>query len=826
MPQRTTTPTSPAPAAAVAQVAVIGNPNTGKSTLFCGLTHARSRVANYPGATIEKVEARVCWDQRSLNLIDLPGAYSLAPRSLDEMVAVEVLTGQQPDIGELDAVVCVADASNLERNLYLLSQLLELRIPVVLVLNMWDAAEQRGMQIDRDSLAAQLGVAVVAAKAHQRVGLEDVRHAIIETLDREAPPKPHALPQELLEQCGAIVEWFGEQNLEAPPDYIVQRLILDVDGYVQRRFAHIDGLRDRLSQVRERLERDGLEIPVCESDARYAWARGVMQKSVACTKDRTENLTDRLDAVLTHRFAGLLVFVAVMFLLFQTIFRFSEPLTWVMQTVQGWISDGVVMIMPPGALRSLLTDGVIEGVGGVLTFLPQIALLFLCIAVLEDCGYMARAAYMMDTLMTKVGLSGKSFVPLMSSFACAVPGVLSTRVIEDRRDRLATILVAPLMSCSARLPVYLLMIRTFLPAETYLGGWLSLHGIVLLAMMSLGAVIAAPIAWLLKATILRGPTPAFVMELPEYKVPSWRIVLHRVYDRSRAFVVRAGTLIFAATILVWAAGYFPGDRGELLQLQAEREGWRQTDAERDRPADDAAQLALENQLRSQALEQSFLGRAGKFIEPAVKPLGWDWRIGVGVIASFPAREVIIAAMGAIYSMGGDVDEEDEGLQQALRKAKWPDGRPVFTIATALSIMVFFALCAMRLDPCRHPAGDRRLEVGRLQLWVHDRPGLLRRLGHFHDHLELVGVRHVRLADNHCACLGGGGRCSRSSTGLAVHPRKSRDLWRVLGLRTRRERSGAAVVYLGPCSQKLPQQSKPLILARDRRPRLATRDMRN
>jgi ferrous iron transport protein B len=300
----------------------------------------------------------------------------------------------------------------------------------------------------------------------------------------------------------------------------------------------------------------------------------------------------------------------------------------------------------------------------------------------------------MDKLMTKVGLNGKSFVPLMSSFACAIPGIMATRTIENRRDRMVTILVAPLMSCSARLPVYVLLIGAFIPATRYLGGWVGLHGLVLFAMSSLGLVVAIPVAWLLKKTWFKGETPPFVMELPSYKWPSPRIVIHRVYDRGKSFITRAGTLIFATTILVWAAGYFPGDHTELDRITAQIEQLESESGADGPPESKVDPLhRRRNELSGQLIASSVLGRVGHAIEPAVKPLGWDWKIGVGAIASFPAREVIIASLGTIYSLGGDVNEEDAGLQAAMRESKWPDGRPVYNIPVALSIMVFFALCA-------------------------------------------------------------------------------------------------------------------------------------
>jgi ferrous iron transport protein B len=445
---------------------------------------------------------------------------------------------------------------------------------------------------------------------------------------------------------------------------------------------------------------------------------------------------------------------------------------------QGWVASQVAAAISPGPLRSLLIDGVIAGVGGVLVFLPQIVILFLFIALLEDCGYMARAAFLMDKLMTKVGLSGKSFVPLMSSFACAIPGVMAARVIENRRDRMTTILVAPLMSCSARQPVYALMIGCFIPATAYAGGWLNLQGLVLFGMTSLGAIVAVPIAWLFRKTLFRGEPPPFVMELPSYKWPSPRIVLQRVYWQAKAFVTRAGTLILAVTVLVWAASYFPKSHDEADKLSARIEQledelkvsiakrtqlrklhtdclakgndlaakvehdkervklniffrWATSLFLRDRGVvaekvhrelnenywtaygfkKRASLLELElprldeklkpldqlnddlSRINSQLLAQSWLGRAGHWIEPAVQPLGWDWKIGVGVLASFPAREVIVGTLGTIYSLGGTSDPEDSALRSELQDATWPDGRRVYNVPVALSVMVFFALCA-------------------------------------------------------------------------------------------------------------------------------------
>lgn len=676
------------------KIALIGNPNTGKSTLFNALAGMQSLVGNYPGVTVEKKIGRVHWEGKVIDLVDLPGTYSLSPRTKDEMVSVDVLLGRQKDVGALDAVICIADASNLERNLYLVSQVLDLGLPTVLVLNMCDVARSRGTTIDVEALQRTLGIPVVATEAHRRRGLDEVREAIVAAAQRDPATNPRPFPSVFYEECDSLGQQLAEWGETDVPVYLRERLILDVGGHVESYFAHRHRhqLPGYLAAARERLKEAGCRVPVIEAKVRYAWARSALTDVVTHAPERRTTGSDRIDRILTHRWVGLLIFCALMFVVFQAIYQWAGPFMAAIESGQEWIASQITDVMAPGPLRSLLVDGVIAGVGGVLVFLPQIVFLFFFIALLEDCGYMARAAFLMDKLMTRVGLSGKSFVPLMSSFACAIPGVMATRVIENRRDRMITILIAPLMSCSARLPVYLLLIAAFIPPATYLNGWVSLHGLVLFGISSLGALVAIPVAWILKKTFFKGETPPFVMELPTYKWPSPRIVLYRVYDRGKAFVTRAGTLIFATTIVIWACGYFPGDHTQLNRVQAEIEQL----ADSNDPAAEARLDELvqeQNRLSGELIAGSILGRVGHAIEPAVEPLGWDWKIGVGVIASFPAREVIIATLGTIYSLGGDVDEADEGLMGAMRAAEWPDGRKVYGVPVALSVMVFFALCA-------------------------------------------------------------------------------------------------------------------------------------
>jgi ferrous iron transport protein B len=599
-----------------------------------------------------------------------------------------VLLGRQPDVGQIDAVLCIVDASNLERNLYVVSQVLDLGLPVVLALNMWDVAQERGLQIDVAELGRRLSIPVISCEAHRRRQVEEVRTALIRSAEQPVPASPRVLPREFYEEAhglSAQLQSCGETNLPLP---LVERLLLDKDGQIERSLEekHPSRISPLLADIRDRLKSHGCRIPTIEAKSRYAWAKELLHGVVTAPAARVVTRSDRLDQFFTHKIWGLAAFVLIMFAIFQAISTGAAPLMELCEAGQGWIGEQVAGWFAPGPLRSLIVDGVIAGVGGVLIFLPQIVLLFLFIAVLEDCGYMARAAFVMDKLMSKIGLSGKSFVPLMSSFACAVPGIMATRTIENRRDRFVTILVAPLMSCSARAPVYVLLVAAFIPPIAWAGGWIKLHGLMLFLMTSLGALVAIPIAWILKQTFFRGETPPFVMELPSYKWPSPRIVVQRVWNQAAAFVTRAGTLILATSILVWAASYFPESHEEEEQLAALIE-------ESPEGSDVEGLVARKNAESERLLEQSYLGRTGKALEPAFEPLGWDWRIGVGVLASFPAREVIIATLGTIYSLGSDVDEKNQGLHHALQSATWPDGRPVYTIPVALSVMVFFALCA-------------------------------------------------------------------------------------------------------------------------------------
>jgi ferrous iron transport protein B len=672
------------------RVAVLGNPNAGKSTLFNALTGLAQRVGNYPGVTVERKSGTLQGAGRRVELIDLPGTYSFAAHSPDEMVAVDVLLGHVAGERAPDAVLAVVDASNLERNFYLLSQVVDLGLPLVVALNMVDVAERHGIHVDAAALAARLGAPVVATRANRGAGVEELREKLLQTADARAPARPavaYALPETLAQGVAALrvrVEATARAALGRELHaFELLRALVDEEGHAEERLRALDpAATAALAECRAQARGTSTApLSALEAQSRYRWIRQLVAGCVRRDEHVPANWTERLDRVLTHKISGTLVFAAAMLVLFESIFAWAAPAQDALAAVMRWVGGGVGSLLPEGALKSLLLDGVVGGVGSVVAFLPQILLLFLFLGILEDCGYMARAAFLMDKVMSSVGLSGKSFIPMLSGFACAVPAVMATRVIENRRDRLATMLVTPLMTCSARLPVYSVMIAAFVPQRSVLGGWLRLPALTLLSLYLLGIGTAVGMAFLLKRTLLRGPPPPFVMELPTYKWPSVRVLLQRLRERAVAFLARAGTVILAMSIVVWALAYFPRHEAPRAPDRAIAAPAHEAAAP---PAGDAAERAAQ-------LEGSALGRVGHALEPVFRPLGWDWRITVATLASFPAREVVVATLGTIFSLG-DAEDDPQGLERALAQARRKDGAPLFTLPVALSVMVFFALC--------------------------------------------------------------------------------------------------------------------------------------
>jgi len=664
-------------------IAVVGNPNTGKSTLFNALTGLRQKVANYPGVTVEKHVGTMVVDDMSIELVDLPGTYSLAAHSPDELIAVDVLCGRVPGVARPRAVLVVADATNLRRNLFLMHQVRELGLPMVVALNMSDLCGARGIEVDVEVLELELGVPVVPTVATSGLGLQDLRHRLTESLGTVPAARPPALP-ELREAARSL-----QIDLEALGVGVglheIERAVIDSGGAAEARLVSAGGpeIADVLERIRRSLSAD-VPLSSLEARSRYAAIDGLLTR--AERRDHRVSVADRVDRAVNHPVIGTLLFIGVMAAVFQAVFAWAAPAMAAIEGGTSALGELVTGLLPAGAVASLLVDGVLGGVGAVLVFLPQIVILFAFIILLEDTGYMARAAFMMDRLMRSCGLSGHSFIPMLSSFACAVPGIMATRVIRDRRDRLATILAAPFMTCSARLPVYALLIGAFVPGTTVLG-LLNLQGLTLLALYVLGIVGGIGAAWLAKRTVLRGPAPPFLMELPPYRWPSLRSAAYRLFDRARAFVVRAGTFIFVVSMVVWALAYFP--RSETVEWTYEAQ---RADA---RASLSGAELEdrldrIEDLEAAANLEHSLLGRAGRLLEPVFRPLGWDWKLSAAVVASFPAREVVIAVLGTTYAVGSEADEA--GLVGQLRTATHPDGSPVFTVPVALGVLVFFAFC--------------------------------------------------------------------------------------------------------------------------------------
>jgi len=691
-----TASTTPGSVANPFVVAVIGNPNTGKTTLFNSLTGLSQRTGNYAGVTVESSIGSFTEDEDHFLLVDLPGSYSLSPRAPDEVVAVRALIGSG-ETARPHVVLCIVDATNLDRNLYLLTQILDSGLPVVACLTMVDVAKNEGIRIDYRALEKRLGVPIVPVHASKRQGISQLKAAIrLRARSGEGATARVPFPAPFEREVAAIAPLLSSNGRRSA--FIAQRLLLDREGFLEGELgteisaaahAYADGARQRLRDA-------GHAIPGVEIAPRYDWIRDAIADCVDSGDGSRFVWTRRLDAVLTHRIWGGLIFVCGMATVFQAIFSWATPFMDAIDATFAAVGDLATAVLPAGALQSLVVDGVIGGAGAVVIFVPQIAILFALITIMEDSGYMARAAFLMDRIMASFGLSGRSFIPLLSSFACAVPGIMAARSVENRRDRLTTIMIAPLMSCSARLPVYVLFIAAFIPPIT-VAGFIGLQGLTLLAMYTVGMVVAPLVALVLKRTRLKGPPVPFLLELPPYKVPAWRVVLFRVYDRCWAFVRRAGTIILATAIVIWALSYFP----------TQPEVTARFDALRATAGDGDAIERLDREEAGEKLRGSFLGRAGVAIEPVVRPLGWDWRIGMATLASFPAREVVIAALGTIFSLGEGQDENSGELRAAMRRATWPDGSPLITPAVALSVMVFFALCSQ----CAATLATIRRETG-------------------------------------------------------------------------------------------------------------------
>ena len=622
-------------ATAIRRVALVGNPNSGKTTLFNALTGSRAHTSNFAGTTVEHRTGKLTLDGETIHLLDLPGMYSLKAATLEEKITSQVLRGEHPEQDAPDLLLVVIDACNLERNLFLASQLLELDQPVVLALNMMDEATRHGLQLNASTLAAELGCPVIPVTARSGDGLEPLKETVALLL-KSAPadsPIPQKRPTPSCADCGSA----------------------------------------------------------CPFETRFNWTEDLASKVVENKGIAQEQRTEKLDSFLTHPVVGLLSFLTIMLSVFYLIFSTADwPMTLI-ETAFGTLAASVGSLLPEGLFNSLVTDGIITGVGGILVFLPQIVILFFFLALLDDSGYLSRAAFVMDRLMRRIGLPGTAFVPLLSAHACALPAIMSTRIIQDRRDRLVTILVAPLMSCSARIPVYAMLVALLFP-NSPMKASLAFTGAY-----ALGIVAALVMAFVFGRTILKGETKPLILELPRYKVPSLRMALSTTLDRSMIFVKQAGTIILVISIILWALSTFPRSDAPPEALALQDQATLLAEAEPDQAATLAQQA--QNLTKQHNTNQSYAGQIGRAIEPVFRPLGYDWQISIGILSSFAAREVIVSTLSIIYGLGDEIEteEQERDLIGALRRSTHSDGSPVFTVATSCSLLVFYVL-AMQCLP--------------------------------------------------------------------------------------------------------------------------------
>jgi ferrous iron transport protein B len=691
--------------AAPPQVLIAGNPNCGKSTLFNALSGGSAHVGNYPGVTVDRTTARVRAGSRDVELVDIPGMYSLTASSPEEQLAVNALTEARTR-----AVICVVDATTLQRGLYLALQLVESEVPVVVALNMMDSAERLGLRIDTERLSQLFGSPVVPVVATKRRGLD----ALFAALEKELGPAgdahkpkiayPVDLEADVARLLPVIAEW---RSATAPSQFRAFALwcLLSLGEDSLRGVP--DAVRHAVEEIREAAAAQGRNLDLEIISSRYAWLDDAVGQ--ACSSHEPgPSWSERIDEVLTHPVVGIIAFAAVMFGIFEALFAGAEPLIGAIERFTGFVQEQAAALIPAGVLQDLVVEGIIAGVGNVIVFAPQILMLFLFIGFLEDSGYLARVAFVIDRVMKGVGLHGKAFVPLLSGFACAVPAVMATRTIERRRDRLVTMLALPLMSCSARLPVYILVVGTVFAGQSL--GWFSAGAVALFSMYTLSVLVTLAAAAVIRRTVLPGAAPTFVLEMPPYRWPSAPILWINAWRRLRIFLVDAGTIILAMTILLWALLSFPKSANVAEHYAAERERVEQTTLSQMEKAE--ALRSLDAREAAEQLESSLGGRFGHAIEPALRPIGFDWQIGVGIIGAFAAREVFISTLGVVFGIG-EAEEENKPLRQALRDARHADGTPVMTPLSGISLMVFFLLacqCMSTIAVVRRESGSWKWPV--------------------------------------------------------------------------------------------------------------------
>ncbi|MBQ6168150.1 MAG: ferrous iron transport protein B [Muribaculaceae bacterium] len=648
----------------VLRVVLVGNPNCGKTSLFNNVTGAKEKVGNYGGVTVDSKEGWFSIGGRKVQLVDLPGTYSLTEYTPEEMYVRTYIRDNHPD-----AILNIVDAGNLERNLYLTTQIMDMNIPMVIALNMWDELEKSGDRLDIEMMSRLLGARMVPLTAYNGHGVKEVLQATMEAIDESEQDTLHhnvnygTLIEDSLKQLGQMCPELDR--------YTVLKIIENDQHAIQL----LDGkenaeqVKAAATEMRGRIERDfNDDITSIITDLKYGFVRGALAEALTPNPERATGDTKpgySMDRLLTNRWLALPILLVLMWLMFEATFTLGAyPQEWI-ETGVGWLGEWIGKAMPDGILKDLIVDGIIGGVGGVLVFLPQILILFFCISLLEDSGYMARAAFIVDRIMHRVGLHGKSFIPYLIGFGCGVPAIMATRTLENRRDRIVTIVTIPFMSCSARLPAYLLLVAAFFTAK---------QALILMSIYLIGILVAAITAIILSKTILKHDKTQFVMELPPYRKPTARNATIHMWSKGKQYLQKMGTIILAASIIVWALGYFPRHEGQTPQEQ---------------------------------IENSYMGRMGKAIEPLVEPLGFNWQMGVSVLTGAAAKEIVVSTMGVLYTGEADADEESASLKEKLQTATKPDGSHVFNPIVAYSFMLFILLyfpCIAALAAIRREAG--------------------------------------------------------------------------------------------------------------------------